>query len=81
MQLSSTPSSNSQNVTQTATTVAQGVSHNQQQNIVMVRYLLDQIENCSKVPILKLYNVYMIYNFMLIDCNFFYNISLIKMKS
>lgn len=45
MQLSSPSSGNSQNVTQTATTVAQGVSHNQQQNIVMVRYLLDQIKN------------------------------------
>lgn len=45
MQLSSPSSGNPQNVAQTATTVAQGVSHNQQQNIVMVRYSLDWIEN------------------------------------
>lgn len=37
MQLSNPPSGNAQAVTQAATTVAQGVPQNQQQNIVMVR--------------------------------------------
>lgn len=67
MQLSSPPSGNSQNVTQTATTVAQGVPHNPQQNIVMVRYFLEHVEQYSKVLMFKLYNVYMIYNYILID--------------
>jgi hypothetical protein len=39
MQLSSPPANNSPTVTQTATTVSQGVPQNQQ-NIVMVRYII-----------------------------------------
>lgn len=39
MQLSNPPAGNSQTVTQTATTVTQGVPQNQQ-NIVMVRYYI-----------------------------------------